>query len=156
MSDTVVAPVPLRLRQPAFAVAGPGIRTTRRHEQDPRAGRIAGLWSRFFDEERFRMPHRTPDARLYAVYSDYGMPDEDRAFTVTAGVAVSAGDPLVRIEAGDYLVFHGRGRMPQMVLATWERVDRFFAEHPEIRRRWYSDFEAYPGPYEVAIHIGVA
>ena len=52
----------------------------------------------------------------------------------------------VRIEAGDYLVFSGQGEMPQMVLAVWQSIWQYFEAHPEIRRTYRSDFEAYSGP----------
>ena len=73
-----------------------------------------------------------------------------------AGVAVSDGANSIAIEAGDYLVFAGRGEMPQMVIATWQRIWQYFEAHPEIVRRYRSDFEAYEGPDAVAIHIGVS
>jgi predicted transcriptional regulator YdeE len=70
-------------------------------------------------------------------------------------VAVSDGPATVPIEAGDYLVFSGQGEMPQMVLAVWQSIWQYFEQHPEIRRTYRSDFEAYSGPEQVAIHIGV-
>ena len=45
--------------------------------------------------------------------------------------------------------------VPQMVLAVWETIWHYFDAHPEIKRRYQSDFEAYSGPDQVAIHIGV-
>ena len=74
---------------------------------------------------------------------------------MTAGVAVAGEPATVHIEAGDYLVFSGQGRMPQMVLAVWDAVWQYFDEHPEIRRTYRSDFESYGGPDQVDIHIGV-
>ena len=61
----------------------------------------------------------------------------------------------MRIEGGDYLVFTGQGEMPQMVLAVWQTIWQYFEAHPEIKRLYRSDFEAYSGPEQVAIHIGV-
>jgi len=53
------------------------------------------------------------------------------------------------------LAFTARGEMPQAVLATWERIWQYFGTHPEVARRYRSDFEAYDGRDTVAIHIGV-
>jgi predicted transcriptional regulator YdeE len=75
---------------------------------------------------------------------------------VTAGVAVSGSEGSRAVEAGDYLVFTGQGEMPQMVIATWQRIWQYFEAHPEVTRRYRSDFEAYEGPDKVAIHIGVS
>ena len=89
--------------------------------------------------------------RLYANYES----DAHGAFDVTAGVAVAQGG-TVQVEAGDYLVWSGHGKMPQAVLGAWQRIWQHFEAHPEIRRRYVSDFEAYTSPTEVKISIGVA
>lgn len=147
---------PIRQRQDAFRVAGLAVRTTNREENDPATARIGALWGRFFGEQTYAStPDRTGDTRIFSVYSDYES-DAHGAFDVTAGVAVSRGDGSVAVEDGDYLVFTGQGEMPHMVIATWQRIWQYFEAHPEIVRRYRSDFEAYEGPDKVAIHIGVS
>jgi predicted transcriptional regulator YdeE len=147
---------PVRQHQDAFRVSGLTIRTTNREESDPATARIGKLWGRFFGEETYAStPERTSDARIFSLYSAYES-DAHGAFDVTAGVAVSGGKGSLAVEAGDYLVFNGQGEMPQMVIATWERIWQYFEAHPEIARRYRSDFEAYEGPDKVAIHIGVS
>lgn len=147
---------PVRRHQDAFRVSGLTIRTTNREESDPATARIGKLWGRFFGEETYAStPERTSDARIFSLYSAYES-DAHGAFDVTAGVAVSGGEGSLAVEAGDYLVFNGQGEMPQMVIATWERIWQYFEAHPEIARRYRSDFEAYEGPDKVAIHIGVS
>lgn len=147
---------PVRQHQDAFRVSGLTIRTTNREESDPATARIGKLWGRFFGEETYAStPERTGDARIFSLYSAYES-DAHGAFDVTAGVAVSGGEGSLAVEAGDYLVFSGQGEMPQMVIATWERIWQYFEAHPEIARRYRSDFEAYEGPDKVAIHIGVS
>jgi predicted transcriptional regulator YdeE len=140
-------------RLDSFNVAGVTARSTK--ESDPQAAQIGSLWNRFFDERIYeKTPHRMNDMRLYGVYSAYEA-DAHGAFDITTGVAVSDGPSAVRIEGGDYLVFTGQGEMPQMVLSVWNAIWQYFEEHPEIKRRFRSDFEAYSGPEQVAIHIGV-
>ena len=142
-------------RLDAFNVAGLTARTTNRDENDPQVARIGTLWNRFFDERVYdKMPNRIADMRLYGVYSSYEG-DAHGAFDVTTGVAVAESPEAIHIEGGDYLVFNGQGEMPQMVIAVWEAIWQYFDAHPEIRRRYQSDFEAYSGPEQVAIHIGV-
>lgn len=157
---------PLRLNHDAFRVAGLTVRTTNREENAPDTARIGALWSRFFGEQTYAStPHRTADTRLFSVYSAYES-NEHGAFDVTAGVAVTGGDGGgdgdghgdggIPAEAGDYLVFTGQGEMPQMVIATWQRIWQYFEAHPHIARRYRSDFEAYDGPDKVAVYIGVS
>lgn len=142
-------------RLDSFQVAGLTARTTNRDESDPQAARIGTLWDRFFGERIYeKTPHRVDDMRLYGVYSGYEA-DVHGAFDITTGVAVADGPASVRIEGGNYLVFSAKGEMPQMVIDLWETIWAYFEAHPETQRRYRSDFEAYSGPDEVAIHIGV-
>lgn len=157
---------PTTARIAAFSVAGIAVRTRNSEEMNPAIARLGGLWNRFFSQSWDRkLPARSDgDGRIFGVYSGYES-DEHGAFDVTAGVAVAAPDLVkvqavpgaarVDIEAGDYLVFTGEGEMPQMVIDTWVRIWRYFAEHSEVQRRFATDFEAYEGPDKVAIHIGV-
>ncbi|MDH6595078.1 putative transcriptional regulator YdeE [Variovorax sp. TBS-050B] len=147
---------PVRRHQQAFHVAGLAVRTTNRDERDPATSRLPKLWGRFFDEEVYAStPHRNGDKRLFGVYSGYES-DVHGAFDVTAGVAVSEGAGCLTVEAGDYLVFTARGAMPQLVTGTWQRIWDYFEAHPELTRRYRTDFEAYDGPDAVAIHVGVS
>lgn len=145
---------PTRQHHAAFTVAGLKVRTTNREENDPATARIGGLWTRFFGEGVMNLPHRTGDDRNFGVYSNYES-DAHGAFDVTAGVAVSQGG-TVDVPAGDYLVFTGTGEMPGGVLEAWQRAWAYFDAHPEVKRRYQSDFEAYTSPTDVTIWIGVA
>ena len=146
---------PLRQHQDAFAVAGLSVRPTHRDEGSPATGQIPGLWARFFGENVMgKTPHRNMgDLRNFGVYSGYES-DAQGAFDVTAGVAVTQG-ATVQIEAGDYLVFNASGPMPQAVLGAWVAVWQYFEAHPEVRRRYVSDFESYSSPVSATVHIGV-
>ena len=156
---------PTRIQIPAFSVAGISVRTRNSDEANPAIARLGGLWNRFFSQSWERkLPARGDDGRIFGVYSGYES-NEQGAFDVTAGVAVAEpeqadnqalpGAACVDIEPGDYLVFTGEGEMPQMVIDTWVRIWRYFAENPQAQRRFGTDFEAYEGPDKVAIHIGV-
>jgi len=153
-------PTPLRI--PAFSVAGIAVRTRNSEEMNPAVARLGGLWNRFFSQSWERtLPGRGEEGRIFGVYSGYES-DEHGAFDVTAGVAVPPPvAPVPRavqiaVQAGDYLVFHGHGTMPQMVIDAWGEVWRYFAAHPQVPRRFGTDFELYEGPDRVAIHIGIA
>ncbi|HVL43875.1 MAG TPA: GyrI-like domain-containing protein [Acidovorax sp.] len=146
----------------AFHVTGLTVRTRNRDESNPATARIGGLWDRFFSESwEGKLPGRGEDGHLFGVYSGYES-DAHGAFDVTAGVAVPppvaplAGAVQVAVEAGDYLVFHGHGTMPQRVMDAWGDVWRYFASNPQVPRRFGTDFERYAGPDRVAIHIGIA
>jgi len=154
---------PATVQIPAFSVAGIAVRTRNSEEMSPAIARLGGLWDRFFSQSWERkLPSRGDDGRIFGVYSGYES-NEQGAFNVTAGVAVAdpdlaltvPGAARVDIQGGDYLVFTGQGDMPQMVMDTWVRIWHFFAENPQVQRCFSTDFEAYEGPENVAIYIGV-
>lgn len=151
----------------AFQVTGLSVRTCNSDEADPGSARIGPLWDRFFSQSWERhLPPAGHDGRLYGVYSAYES-DASGAFDVTAGVATahsaggSAGEgggaqaQRVPVQAGQYLVFSGQGAMPQMVIDTWSEIWHYFANNPQVQRRFGTDFEAYSGPDQVDIHIGI-
>lgn len=145
---------PIRQHQDAFAVAGLTIRTSNSAESNPQTAQIGALWGRFFAENVMQQTaNRSADPRNFGVYSGYES-DASGAFDVTAGVAVSEGE-VVRVAAGDYLVFKAEGIVPMSVVGAWQRVWAYFEAHPEIKRRYQTDFEAYSSPTEAAVYIGV-
>ena len=153
---------PISTHLGAFSVAGLSVRTRNSDEMNPATARIGDLWERFFSQswERSLPARGAADDRIFGVYSGYES-NEHGAFDVTACVAVPApitpvaGAVQVSVQAGRYLVFAGQGEMPQAVIAAWQGVWRYFADNPQARRRFGTDFEMYEGPDKVAIHIGV-
>ncbi|NVZ99596.1 GyrI-like domain-containing protein [Pseudomonas gingeri] len=146
-----------RVEVAAFQVSGPQVRTRNEDERCAETARIGGLWGGFFAEGLAeRIANRQPDSRVYGVYSGYES-DASGYFDVTVAVAVTTpapGYPTLEVQAGPYLVFEGRGAMPQTVIDTWGRIWSYFEQHPG-QRRFATDFEVYTGPDSVAVYIGI-
>jgi predicted transcriptional regulator YdeE len=168
----------------AFTVRGMHVRTINRDETDPKTAKLAGLWGRFFSEGiADKIPQRLPGSPIYGVYSSYES-DAAGHYDLTAGVSVvltarnsvvrtasgtvdstadgsasTRGEPAglvaVDVPAGEYLVFSAKGSMPGIVIDTWGAIHAYFAAEQRFVRKYTTDFEAYPGPDEVAIHIAV-
>ena len=141
-----------------FRVAGLRVRTLNSAEQDSSTARIGPMWQRFFTEGLYEtIANKTPASKVFGVYSNYES-DASGSFDVLAGVAVdapSADYPSIEVQGGQYLVFDAQGAMPGAVIEAWGRVWAFFAEHPQVKRRFVTDFEVYTGPDSVAVHIGI-
>jgi predicted transcriptional regulator YdeE len=141
-----------------FVVSGISVRTVNSDEAEPSKARIPGLWKRFMDEGiAEKIPGQVPDSPVYGVYSAYES-DASGPYTLTAGIAVTEPAPgfeSVNVVGGRYLVFEGTGEMPGVVVATWLRIWSYFDGSTRYRRRFATDFEANPGPTQVAIHVGV-
>lgn len=144
-----------------FRVAGIRVRTTNQEEMSPETAKLGSLWGRFFQEGiAGRIANQVPDSPSYGVYSDYES-DVNGPYSVTAGVQI---DPAgtgggefthVDVRGGEYLVFAGKGAMPQVVIDTWLAVWDYFSQPSEFTRAYTTDFELYKGMDEVVIHISV-
>ncbi len=142
----------------SFTVSGVSVRTKSSEEFDKSMARLPKLWQEFLAIVN-KKPNLLANPEVYGVYSDYDS-DANGNYTVTIGGVLDAGQSLpelstVRIQAGDYLVFSGKGIMPQTVIETWLRVWAYFEVNSEYKREYVSDFELYRGADEVDIYIGI-
>ena len=141
-----------------FRVSGLRVRTLNAAEQQTATARIGPMWGRFFSEGLYeKIPGKTPDSLVYGVYSNYES-DASGSFDVLAGVRVNEPEAQyasIEVQGGQYLVFDAQGAMPGAVIEAWGRVWGYFEAHPQIKRRFATDFEAYTGPDSVALHIGI-
>jgi predicted transcriptional regulator YdeE len=142
-----------------FTISGLATRTIVRDEANPATARLPALWSQFLmGGAGQQVPGRTPDSAVYGVYNDFASDALD-FYSLTAGVAVAEAAPApfstVRVPAGDYLVFSGQGAMPQTLISIWTEIWSYFQESGPWRRAYTTDFERYPAPGHVAVHIAV-
>lgn len=153
---------PTLLQIEPFRVAGISVRTTNQDEMFPYTARLGSLWGRFFQEGiPGKVANQVPGSTIYGVYSDYES-DVNGQYSVTAGMQIEpsatggAEFTYVDVARGEYLVFEGKGPMPQVVIDTWKNVWDYFSQSSEFRRAYTTDFEIYKGMDEVAIRISVS
>ncbi len=152
-----------------FLVAGVSTRTNNANEANPHTAQIPLLWTLFnVDAVANDIINQTSNSPIYGVYHRYAA-DMNGDYSVTAGVGVTnvavtveeEGIETIAIAAGRYAVFRVQGAdRTQTVIDTWAHVWAYFAAHPELRRAYQTDFEAYLGKNSdglkiVEIHIGV-
>ena len=142
-------------------ITGISVRTSNEIESNPKKAVLPAFWDRFFEEDILdQIPGKIPNTPIYGVYSNYGS-NKKGSYSVTAGV--EAFDPemeqngfdLIKIEAGDYLLFKGHGPMPGVVADTWQVVWNYFSKNREFKRRFKTDFELYVTQESVEIYIGI-
>ena len=135
-----------------FAVTGLSIRTSNKDEFNQETAKLPHLWKQFYSE--------IIDCQsIYGVYANYDS-DSNGFYSVTAGTKAGADFSnqhlsTVKVEAGDYLVFEGRGAMPETVIETWQRVWNYFTNNTDYKRKFVTDFEHYQGQDHVAVYIGI-
>jgi predicted transcriptional regulator YdeE len=145
----------------ATIVVGIELRTSNAAEADPEKGGIASLWARFYREDVLsKIPRKTTPVMPMGVYTDYES-DHTGPYRLLAGAAVEKGAPVpdgfgrATIPAGRYLLFKAEGDMPRVVIETWEAIWDYFSKPSGYARAYTADFERYPGPKEIEIHIAV-
>ena len=149
---------PERIEINGFTVSGLTVRTKNSDEFNPATAKIAGTWGRFFTEGLpARISHQVAESPVYGVYSGYES-DATGLYDLTSGMAVSQINndfSSITVEPGHYLQFTAKGLMPGAVIEAWGQVWAWFAENPQIKRRFGSDYEAYTGADEVKVCIGI-
>lgn len=143
-----------------FSVSGISVRTINRDEFNQDTAKLSNLWQRFLSESiAEKIPGKIPDSPIYGIYSDYES-DFTGYYTVTAGCAVDVQSiytefNTLNIHEGNYLVFSGKGTMPQMVIDTWKQVWAYFESSTQYKRNFITDFELWRNSDEIEIYIGV-
>ncbi|MPQ75878.1 GyrI-like domain-containing protein [Hydrogenovibrio sp. JE_KL2] len=141
----------------AIQVHGLVVRTRNVDEMNPETSKIAPLWQQFWQDVAPLLDEQK--SQVYGVYYDYES-DASGEFNVMAGTDFLTNDNAslkpVTIEKGNYLVFVGKGDMPQTVINTWADIWAYFsADNCEYQRAYTTDFELWKGGDEVHIHIAV-
>jgi len=139
-----------------ISIKGIAVRTKNADEMSPDTSKILGLWQRFYCDIA---PTLSKEARIFGVYCNYES-DFTGEFDVLAGSDMlkddSADDVVMVIKRGRYLVFEGKGDMPQVVIDTWSEIWEYFSsDNPEYARAYTTDFELYKSDSEVQIFIAI-
>lgn len=122
---------------------------------------ISELWQEFEKGGWFaKIPERMEN-NVYAVYHNYeGDHTQPYAFfigcRVTPGAPVPEGMENVVIPAGDFVKFTAKGKIPDCIGSTWQKI-----WNSDVLRAYKADFEVYDersqdfNNAEVDIYIGV-
>lgn len=130
----------------SFTVSGLTVRTSNKAEFNQETAQIPTLWQNFSP---------IPNTAIYGVYADYES-DATGFYSVTVGQKMeTSGLNIVQIAAGNYLIFSGRGAMPQVVIEIWATIWSYFESSMIHERQYKTDFELYTDAEGVAVYIGV-
>jgi len=139
-------------------IKGISTRTNNANEMNPATAKIGSLHQEF--DNNVSVDYQN-GARVYGVYYDYET-DASGEFSVLAGADKVKASKItlqeITLPAGDYLLFSGKGDMPQAVIDTWMKVWDYFSEdkQPKHKRAYTTDFEYYKNESEVDIYIAIA
>jgi len=142
---------PIMKHVDSFTVTGLTVRTQNSDEFNQETAKLPNLWQQFYAS------NPTPNTTIFGVYSGYES-DANGLYNVTVGnTNDNQSDELsaVKINSGNYLIFQGKGPMPQTVIEAWKRVWAYFSVESPYQRCFMTDFEEYKNSDEVAIYIGV-
>lgn len=142
---------------PSFRVFGIQTRTSNADEQTLQTARLPLLWHDVYTELVPELPATAP---VYGVYAGYES-DQNGEYTVTAGAGENPENCTldlveVTVPPGRYLVFTGKGKMPETVIRVWLDIwDYFKRDDVPFERAYTSDFEEYWGREETAMEVKV-
>ncbi len=128
-------------------------------ESDPSTSRITPLWGAFMQKGMTASIPEAKSREVYAVYNEFES-DLSGMYTVTVGAesdAEASGDlKQSTIPTGKYLVFEGKGALPQCTMDAYQEVWAYFAsEEAEHERAYTTDFEHYSGLEGVEVYIAI-
>ena len=127
----------------SFKIIGIGINTT---NKDGKSGDdLNKLWEQFYAENISEKITNKLGHEVYSVYTDYES-DYTGNYKVVIGLKVDSLDRIpngligMEIKGGKYLKFIAKGRMPNAVLETWQKI---WEKDKELNRSYFADFEVY-------------
>src|SRR5579864_3017908 len=152
--------------QDGFTVIGITARTTNTKEMTP-DGAIGKQWIRFFQEGVFGKIPNKADTSIVAVYTDYAS-DHNGEYTyllgarVTSDAEVPKGMVAKKIPGGKFAVFTSdKGPAPQVVPATWMKINSLPQNEVGGDRLYRADYEIYderardPQNLQVDVYVGI-
>ncbi len=148
-----------------FNLVGLKVRTKNVLELTPKTAKIAPLWDEFY---RICGSLLSTSTHLYGAYTAYESDvsgefdlvvstDDLNLETLQTVLSLTEySHESVKIEAGKYLIFSAKGKMPQTITQLWGEVWRYFNAYDcEHVRLYKTDFECYKSDSEVEIAIGI-
>jgi len=148
--DIIIKQVPEKL------IYGISCRTSNAREMNPETAKIGKLHARF--DELAEIDY-AGGARVYGAYYAYES-DASGEFNVFSGTdqvtSAATGLESLSLPAATYMLFKGKGEMPQVVIELWQRVWSLFADPECAYQRAYTvDYESYLNQNEVVLHIAL-
>lgn len=154
------------VEQPGFTVIGIAARTSNAKEMTA-DGVIGKQWGRLMQEGVLTKIPNKADQSIVAVYTDYAS-DHNGEYTyllgarVTSDAEVPAGMVAKKILGGQFAVFTSeKGPAPQVVPATWIRVNSLPKSATGGDRAYQADYEVYderardPQNLQVDVYVGI-
>lgn len=144
-------------------ILGTITRTSHDIESSPSTSRIGPLWGAFMQKGMTASIPEAISQEVYAVYNSYES-DMKGMYTLTVGAEISAESDVAvsddlkqsNIPTAKYLVFEGKGTLPQCTVDAWHEIwDYFASEEAEYERTYTTDFEHYSGAEGVDIYIAI-
>lgn len=152
-----------------LTLVGLTVRTNNKNEINPEVSRIGALAGSYWgDQVANAFNDRVNAGVTYAVYTEYES-DENGEYTYFIGEEVKSLDnqdqskfKSLLIPSSNYQKFTtGPGKMPDIIIASWQEIWQMSKEDFGGKRKYLADFEIYdqrasdPNNSEVDIYIGI-
>lgn len=125
-------------------IKGLAVRTNNKAEQSADTAKIPGLWG---DVASNHFSHMLAGSKVFGVYYNYQSDvNGDYDLLVGADKFADSAENLssVTIKQGKYLKFNAIGEMPDVCIALWGEIWKYFySQECEYTRAYSTDFEEY-------------
>ncbi len=141
-------------------IIGIEVRASNLLENEASSTRISDLWKKFHNDKK-RIPNKRDERTALGVYTSYQDNNNEYSLIVASEVTtlerVPEGMVSQIIPAGKYLIFAGKGHMPNAALSVWEQIARYFSNGAHYKRAYTVDFELHDMTKadEVEVHISI-
>lgn len=152
---------PRSIQTQEINIIGVGVKTDNLQEADPATAQIPTVWERFSaDKIANQVPNPLMPERPLGVYFHY----EDEysgSYEFVVGLEVEdlthipPGLTGVQIPPGEYLIFSVQGKIPNIVVYTWNYIKQYFTNNTTYDRAFKMDFELYKPEDQVDLYVSV-
>lgn len=140
-----------KIKMGSLMLAGITIRTTNKNEMNPATAKIGSTVNTYWQQQiSSQIKDRINPGVTFLAYTDYES-DEHGEYTFFIGEAVHSfenqnGAALTQlvIPEGDYQKFTTTaGKIPEVVINSWQKIWQMTQSDFEGKRRYHTDFEIY-------------
>jgi len=127
----------------SFTVMGITLESTNENGQSIQD--MGTLWNRFFTENiSSQIENKASDA-IYSVFTDYESDYTGKYRAIIGHRVINTenvpeGMVIKEIQAGDYLKWVAKGKMPDAIVGTWQEI---WSKDKVLNRAYTTDFEVY-------------
>jgi predicted transcriptional regulator YdeE len=152
---------PRSIQTQEINIVGVGVKTNNIQEADSATAQVPLAWERFSaDKIASQVLNPLMPERPLGVYS-YHEHEYNGNYEFVVGLEVEdltqipEGLTGVKIPPGEYVIFSVQGKIPNIVVYTWNYIKQYFINNTTYERAYKIDFELYKPEDQIDLYVSV-